>query len=160
MTKNYSMVVHMPSELEGVVRFPVVYQPWYVYLATLVGSPASYEFFDILFPAAGLFDRAVTNNQIFITGFAIALEKFTTGDLTVQVAIPGSAIPFLAGGVVEPGSLVKMSFAASKQKAVAASAADLAAGLVIGRQSNHVEDHENLRVAADLDIVVIRTGIT
>ena len=150
----------MPSELEGVVRFPVVYQPWYVYLATLVGSPASYEFFDILFPAAGLFDRAVTNNQIFITGYAIALEKFTTGDLTVQVAVAGSAIPFLAGGVVEPGSLVKMSFAASKQKAVAASAADLAAGISIGRMTHHHEDHENLRVAADLDIVVIRTGIT
>ena len=150
----------MPSELEGVVRFPIVYAPWYVYNATLVGSPASYEFFDILFPAAGLFDRAVTTNQIFITGYAIALEKFTTGDLTVQVAVAGSAIPFLAGGVVEPGSLVKMSFAASKQKAVAASAADLAAGLVLGRMTHHHEDHENLRVAADLDIVVIRTGIT
>lgn len=153
-------VQELPSELEGVVRFPVVYQPWYVYLATLVGSPASYEFFDILFPAAGLFDRAVTNDQIFITGYAIALEKFTTGDLTVQVAVPGSAIPFLAGGVIEPGSLVKMEFAASKQKVLAASAADLAAGLVLGRMSNHVEDHENLRVAADLDIVVLRTGIT
>jgi len=149
----------MPSELEGVVRFPVVYQPWYVYLATLVGSPASYEFFDILFPAAGLFDRAVTTSQVFITGYAIALEKFTTGDLTVQVAVPGSAIPFLAGGVIEPGSLVKMSFAASKQKAVAATAANLAAGIAIGRMSNHVEDHENLRVAADLDIIVIRTGV-
>jgi len=150
----------MPSELEGVVRFPVVYQPWYVYLAQLVGSPASYEFFDILFPASGLFDRAVTNDQIFITGYAIALEKFTTGDTEVQVAVPGSAIPFLAGGVIEPGSLVKMQFAASKQKVLAATAANFAAGLVLGRYSNQVTDHENLRVSADLDIVVIRTGIT
>ena len=149
----------MPSLLEGVVRMPVAYEPWYIYKVQLVGAPASYEFMDILFPdAAGKFDRAVTNDQVFDVGYAIALEKFTTGDTEVQVAVPGSAIPFIAGGVIRPTQLVKFAFAASKQTAVAALAVDLAAGKVLGRLRNHHEDHENLIVSANGDVIIILTG--
>jgi len=150
-----------PVLLEGVVRFPVVFEPWFVYEATLVASPATYQIFDMLeTDAAGTFDRNVTTDDVLDVGFCFALEKFVTGDLTVQVAIPGSAIPFIAGGVIRPLQLVKFAFAATVQTCVAALAADLAAGKVMGRLSHHHEDHQNLRVTANGDVVIIRTGLS
>lgn len=149
----------LPSDLEGVVRMPVVFAPWYIYTATLVASPASYEFMDILFPdVAGKFDRLVTDDAVVDTGYAFALEKFTTGDTTVQVAVPGSAVPFIGNGIIRPTQLVKFNFASSKQTVTAALAADLAAGKVLGRCRNHHEDHENLRVTATDDVLIILTG--
>lgn len=150
----------MPTELEGVVRMPVVFEPWYIYEATLVAAPASFEFFDLLFPdGTGKFDRNVTDDDVLTVGYAFALEKFVTGMLTVQVAIPGSAVPMIASGVVLPCGLVKLNFAGGDQSCVAAIAADLAAGKVIGRLSNHHADHQNLRVTAADDVVIIRSGL-
>ena len=150
----------MPDLLAGVVRMPVVYEPWFVYVATLDASPTAYEFFDILVPdATGTWDRLTTTNAAVTSGYAFALEKFVTGDLTVQVAIPGSAVPFIASGVIRPTQLVKFAFAAAKQSVAAAAAADLAAGRCLGRLSHHHVDHENLRVTAANDVIVIRTGV-
>jgi hypothetical protein len=151
----------LPTELEGVVRMPVVYEPWYVYKVTLVASPASFEFFDLLFPdASGLFDRNVTDDDVLDNGYCFALEKFVTGMTEVQVAAPGSAVPMIASGVIQPFGLVKFNFAAGDQSCVEALAADLAAGKVIGRLSNHHKDHENIRVTAANDVVIIRTGLS
>ena len=149
-----------PSLLEGVVRYPPAYEPWYIYKAQLVAAPASYEFMDILFPdSSGKFDRLVTNDAVVDTGYALALEKFTTGDTEVQVAVPGSLFPFIAGGVIRPTQLVKFAFAASKQTMVAALAVDIPLGKVFGRLRNHHEDHENLIVSANGDPVIILTGV-
>jgi len=149
----------MPVLLEGAVRFPTSYEPWYVYKVTLVGSPASFEYLDMLFPSAGLWDRNVTDDDVIDTGYAFALEKFVTGMTEVQVAVPGSAVPFIADGVIEPTQLVKFAFAATVQTMAAGLAADLAAGKVVGRLRNHHEDHELLRVTAANDIIVIMTGL-
>ncbi len=70
----------MPVLLEGAVRFPTSYEPWYVYTATLVGSPTEFEYLDVIVPdAAGLFDRLETDDADLSTGYAFALEKFVTG---------------------------------------------------------------------------------
>jgi len=150
----------VPTELEGVVRMPVVFEPWYIYDATLTASPASYEFFDLLeVDAAGVWDRNVTTDDVVDVGYAFALEKFVAGDTKVQVAIPGSAVPQIASGVIRPTQLVKGVFAGGDFKVIAALAADLAAGKVLGRLSNHHADHQNLRVTATDDVVIIRTGL-
>lgn len=150
----------MPAKLEGVVRMPIAYEPWYIYKVELVAAPASYEFMDLLFPdAAGKFDRVVTDEQILDIGYAIALEKFATGDTEVQVAVPGSAIPFVATGVIRPEQLVKVDFTATLQSVVAALAVDIPLAKVLGRMRNHHEDHELLRVSATDDIVIIMTGL-
>ena len=150
----------MPVLLEGVVRFPSSYEPWYVYKATLVASPATYQFGDFLFPdASGNFDRIVTDNAVIDTGYVYALEKFTAGDTEVQVAVPGSAVPFIAEGVIRPEQLVKIGFAATVQSAAPALLADIALGNILGRMRNHHEDHELLRVSAANDVVIIMTGL-
>lgn len=149
----------MPVLLEGVVRFPSSYEPWYVYEATLIGSPTAFEFGDLLFPdASGDFDRIETDNAVVVTGYVYALEKFVTGMTKLQVAVPGSAFPFIAEGVILPTSLVMIGFAATVQSAAVANAAALAAGKVIGRMRNHHEDHENLRVSAANDVIIVLSG--
>jgi len=150
----------MPLLLEGVVRMPVVYEPWFIYVATLVTSPIPYEFFDIILPdAVGLFDNTAITDQDLANGYAFALEKFVTGDTTVQVAVPGSAVPFIANGVIRPEGLVKLDVTVGAQSVVPAAATDLAAALVIGRYSHQHADHENLRVTASTDVIIIRTGV-
>lgn len=149
-----------PVLLDGVVRMPVVYAPWFIYKATLVASPTTYTFMDLLLPdAAGAFDNTATTDEDLANGYAFALEAFTTGDTEVQVAVPGSAIPFIAGGVIRPEGLVKLKVTATVQEVVAAAAADLALALCLGRLSHHHADHETLRVTAANDVVVIRTGV-
>lgn len=149
----------MPVLLEGVVRFPSSYEPWYIYEATLDASPTAFQFGDVLVAdSSGTFDRSETDNDVLDTGYVFALEKFVTGMTKLQVAVPGSAMPFIAEGVIRPLSLVMLGFAATVQSAAAAVAADLAAGKVMGRMRNHHEDHENLRVAAANDVIIILTG--
>ncbi len=151
----------MPKLLiDASVRFPVAYAPWYVYDADLVGSPAAYEYGDMLFPdATGLWDRAVTDEQILDVGYAFALEAFKTGDTKVAVAVPGSAVPFIADAGIRPTQLVKFAFAATLQSVKAALAVDIPLGKVLGRLRNHHETHQNLRLTIANDIVVILTGV-
>jgi len=85
-------------------------------------------------------------------------EKFATGDTEVQVAVPGSAVPHIADGVIRPTSLIKLQFAGGVQTIQAAILADIAAGKILGRMRNHHEDHELLIVAAANDVIVILTG--
>ena len=149
----------MPVLLDGAVRFPTSYEPWYVYQATLVAAPTTYFYLDVLVPdAAGNFDRLETNDAVLVTGYVFALEAFKTGDLTVQVAVPGSAVPFIGAASIRPTELIKFAFAGGVQTVVEAGAADLAAGKVMGRMRNHHEDHETLRVSVANDIVIILTG--
>jgi hypothetical protein len=150
----------MPVLLEGEVRFPATYEPWYVYVASLVAAPATFQLLDILFPdSTGKFDRLVTDDAVLETGYVFALEKFTTGMTEVQCAIVGSAVPFIAQGDILPQSLVKFNFTGGAQGVVAAVALDLAAGKVIGRLRCHHDDHQNLRKAVNGDVVIISTGV-
>lgn len=150
----------MPSELiDASVRFPVTYAPWYVYTATLVGSPAAYEYGDMLFPASGLWDKAVTSPQVLDVGYAFALEEFTTGDTTVQVAVPGSAVPLIAAASIEPTQLVQMNAGTDPQQVIPALAAQITGGFILGRLRNHHENHQTLRETAALDIVVVLTAV-
>ena len=150
----------MPVLLEGAVRFPTSYEPWYVYQATLVAVPTTYQFLDVLVTdSAGAFDRLETNDAVVDTGYVFALEKFTTGDTTVQVAVPGSAVPIVIGASVRPTQLIKFAFAADVQSFVGALAADIPLGRVFGRLRNHHEDHETLRVTVANDVGIALTGI-
>jgi len=150
----------MPVLLEGAVRFPTSYEPWYVYQATLVAVPTAYEVLDVLIPdASGNFDRLEANDEPVDEGYVFALEKFTTGDTSVQVAVPGSAVPIIVGAGVRPTQLVKFAFNGGIQSFVAASAMDIPLGKVFGRLRNHHEDHETLRVTVANDIGILLTGV-
>ena len=150
----------MPALLVGVVRYPPAYSPWYIANATLIASPASFTFGDILFPdASGNFDQLVTTDAVLTAGYVIALEAFVTGMTVCQVAIPGSVIAFPVDTTVRPCGLVKFVFSGGVQSITAAAAADLAAGKVLGRMRQHYQDHENLRLPSANDIVLVNTGL-
>lgn len=151
----------MPQALlDASVRFPVAYAPWYVYKATLVGSPTAFEYGDALFPdAAGLFDRIETNEAVLDIGYAFALEPFVVGMTEVTVAVPGSAIPFIASAVIRPEQLVMLGFAATQQSVIPALAANIPEGKILGRFRNFHITHNILRVTAADDIVVVLTGV-
>lgn len=150
----------MPVLLDGAVRFPTSYEPWYVYKATLVAVPTAFFTLDVLVPdAAGNFDRLETNDAVVDTGYVFALEAFKTGDTEVQVAVPGSAVPIVIGASVRPTQLIKFAFAAGVQSFVAALAADIPLGKVFGRMRNHHEDHETLRVTVANDIGILLSGV-
>lgn len=149
----------MPVLLEGATRFPVAYAPWYVYNVNLVAVPAAFQIFDVLVPDAdGRFDRLTTDDASLETGYAFALEKFKTGMKEVQVAVVGSMVPFVAGGTLRPLSLVKFNYAAAVQNAVAANAADLAAGRVIGRYRCLLDSNNDLSNAVTDDLILIHSG--
>jgi len=150
----------MPVLLDGAVRFPTSYEPWYVYKATLVAAPTAYFFLDVLVPdAAGNFDRLETNDAVVDTGYVFALEAFKTGDTEVQVAVPGSAVPIVIGASVRPTQLIKFAFAAGVQSFVAALAVDIGNGKVFGRMRNHHEDHETLRVTIANETGILLSGV-
>ena len=151
----------MPTLLVGVLRYPVQYSPWYIYTATLVASPAAFTYLDQLFPdASGNFDRQVTTDAVVTTGYAFALEAqatLTTSGIC-QVVVPGSAVPMIADNSLRPCCLVKGVFGGGVQTITIAAAADLAAGKVLGRFLHHHIDHENIRITATNDIVIVLTG--
>ena len=154
----------MPSELKGRLRFPVAYEPWFVYDATLEAAVSSFEFMDILTAGAtsGKFDRNKTPGDInLITGYVIALEPYKSGVTSIQVAVPGSTIPAVAVVSITPQSLVKLTVVTTtfKQRIAVANAADLAAGDVLGRMRSHFDDHSNLRTTIADDVVLIATGV-
>ncbi len=149
----------MPVALNNQL-FPVGYSPWYVYRADLVASPTAFDKYDILVPTAGKYDRAADDADLS-AGYVIALEKYKSGKDSIQVAAPGSLIPSVAGGAVQPNGLVKVDVNTSAtigMRLVAATAADLAAGKVVGRMRNHKSNHINLKAAAANDIIHVLTG--
>jgi NO-binding membrane sensor protein with MHYT domain len=150
----------MPVLLDGAVNFPVSYSPWYVYVAHLVASPASFTLMDLLFPdGSGNFDRDVTDEDVLITGYCFALEAFQTGMTDVQVAVPGSVVPFIADVSILPLSLVCLHYTSSVQTVKACSAAQFAAGKCLGRLRCHNDSGQTLRITAANDIVLVATGV-
>ena len=151
----------MPKALNN-MQFPVSYGPWYVYEAEIDSSVTAFDKFDVLVPHGtntSKFARA-TDDDVIVTGAVIALEKFETGMTSVQVATMGSLVPSVAGGAILPGSLVTIELDGTDgMKVLAAVAADIAAGKVLGRMRNHADDSKNLRAAVDDDIVFIQTGV-
>jgi len=153
----------MPVGLvENSVRFPTGFAPWYVYKATLVGSPNAFVYGDILLPdAAGAFnlDIAATHTLSLDTGYAFALEPFTTGMTEVQVAVPGSVFPAIAMTDIRPEQLVKVSSNLGAQIMEAALDVDITGGVILGRFRNHHFNNEILRETADFEIINVLTGV-
>lgn len=159
----------MPVAIENAgIRFPVGYSPWYVYEATVDKDEVLIEFMDLLVPVVGgVFKRPavqVTAGEPVLTGYCFALEaksEVTTEDQVIQVAVPGSLVPLIAGGVLRPESLVHMSIGADPfpQTLSVAIGADFAAGRIIGRYRNQNTNAQNLRDSAANDIVYVLTGL-
>ncbi len=153
----------MPVALtDNSVRFPTGFAPWYVYKVTLVASPASFEYGDVLLAdGSGTFDKAGDAAAVVLTGgYAFALEPFVTGATQVQVAVPGSVFPAIAGSTtLQPEELIKLESVAGAQAIIPAVAADYAAGTVMGRFRNHHFNNEILRLTATDDIINVLTGI-
>lgn len=78
------------------------------------------------------------------------------GAVVIEAMVPPSYIYAKAGGAIHPGDYVKLD--ASGQKWVAAAAADLAAGTVGGRYAGKAGTSIQ-GDAADLDIIIIKTGV-
>ena len=149
----------MPALLSGAVQYPANFAPYYIYTVTLVASPASFKFMDILFPdSSGNFDRLVTNDAVLTAGYCFALQDYDSTQTTVQVASPGSVVPFTVDNTVRPFGLVKVTYGSSVQSLTAAVAADLAAGKVLGRMRNHHDNSGTIRMPSANDIVIILTG--
>ena len=152
----------MPTLLQGVLRYPVSYYPFFIRTATLISTPAAFTYLDMLFPnASGQFDRQVTTNAVLVGGYAFALEQqvnLASGQTVVQVVMPGSVIPMISDNTLTPGCLVIFVFAGGAQNVTIATAANLAAGLVIGRYIGSFVDTDNFRLSATSDIVLILSG--
>ena len=143
------------------IRFPVGYSPWYVYEA-IVDAGETFPFMDVLVPSGGTFTRLETDDASLAAGYVFALEAIPTAlavPTTIQVAVPGSLVPFVAGGVIEPEGLIKFNFAASIQTVVAAVIGDITLGRIMGRYRNQNTNAQNLRVTADEDIIYILSGV-
>lgn len=155
----------MPVALtDNSVRFPTGFAPWYVYKATLVASPNAFEYGDILLAdASGTFDRDDTAGPLdlnLVGGYAMALEPFVTGMTEVQVAVPGSILPAIAGSTaIQPEELVKISSTAGAQTIIPAVAADIPLGDVFGRARNHHFNNEILRLTGTDDIINVLSGV-
>ena len=147
----------MPSALNNQL-FPVGYAPWYVYSVTLVANPTAFDKYDILVPTAGRFNRAA-DDQVLQGGYVVALEQFRTGMTELQVAAAGSLVPSVAGGAIQPGALVKVDVDGTEGlRVVTAAVADIATGKVLGRFRNHQVDRDDVRAAAEDDVIHILTG--
>ena len=153
----------MPQLLVGVLRYPIQYYPFYIRTATLVASPASFIYLDMLFPnASGLYNQVQTTNFVVTVGYAFALETFANmpaGQTVVQVAMPGSHMAFIADNTLLPGCIVKMVWNGTTQNVTLAAASDIGSGFVIGRYIAEFVDDENLRITATNDVIIVLTGV-
>lgn len=156
----------MPVQVSDAgIRFPVGYSPWYVYEATIkIGE--TFEFMDLLLAdSAGQFVRPSADNPSLVGGYCFALEALDSASLTttvIQVAVPGSLVPFVAGEGLQPEELVILGVNTGgddEQTAEAAIAADIGTGKVIGRYRNQNTNAQNLRLAADQDIIYLLSGV-
>ena len=149
----------MPKLLRDAL-FPIGYEPWYVFEATLADDATTFDKFDILVPTLGVYNRAATD-AVLTTGFVVALENWTKGGQTLAVATVGSLVPGVLGGTTTPGCLLKIQITSATigMRFIQASAGDLVAGKVVGRLRNHREDHKSLKAGAANDIVAIQTGV-
>lgn len=156
----------MPVQVEdAAIRFPVGYSPWYVYEATILAGE-TFEFIDLLLAnAAGKFVRPSSNNPVLLGGYCFALESLDIAlavDTVIQVAVPGSLVPFVAGETLQPEELIVLGVdtgSDDEQTAEAAVAADIGTGKVIGRYRNQNTNAQNLRLAEDQDIIYILSGV-
>lgn len=99
--------------------------------------------------------------EVLEKGFAQARVDFDStglvdGEVAIEALTPPSYIFAVAGGVINPGSYVKLD--TSGQKWILALAADLAAGLVGGRYSRKAGDSQSNPCALD-DVIIIKTGV-
>jgi len=77
--------------------------------------------------------------------------------VTAEVLAAPSYIYAVAGGALKVGSFVKLG--TTGQKFIAAVAADLAAGFVVGRFSRLSTDSAGNNDAVDLDIIIVKMGV-
>lgn len=154
----------MPVLIEDAgIRFPVGYSPWYVYEATLVDSPNTIEFMDLLIAnSSGEFDRSNSaGNENLAGGYCFALEVPVNGQKVIQVAVPGSLVPLVAGETLQPEELVLMNVGNNPfpQTVRPAIGTNFAGGLILGRYRNQNTNAQNLRLAEDQDIIYVLSGV-
>ena len=152
----------MPSALNN-QHFPVQYEPWKVVRAAV--KDENFDKYDLLIWNAtnNNYERAVTNEQVLISdGYVFAAEQKKSGDgiSEIQVILPGSVVPFVAGALLEPGSSVILEYNSSDgQKAIPNTVAKAAAGKTLGRFIGLYTNHVELREAADNDVILLWSGV-
>ena len=115
--------------------------------------------------AKGTFVRSTAGNAVALpaaattlTGRYVATETkaFVSGgrDNDIELAGEGAFVVVTMGGAVQPGGPV---IVAASNKAVVASAANIAAGLVVGRYIKHPGERVSTP-SADNDLGIIRVG--
>ena len=155
----------MPALLNNEL-FPLGYEPWYVYNAT-INAVRKIDKFDVLV-ADGTTGRFVQNSAAgdldLTDGYVIALEQRDAGTATgrMQVLLPGSLTPAITHSAnTKPAIPVKATRDATHGVLVQeASAADIAAGRCIGRLRGPLEDYLNIRTtSAARSLVAVQTGL-
>ena len=155
----------MPSTLKN-MQFPKVYEPWFVYDAT-VSRTRKIERYDVLVAdaATGRFVTPQATGDVDLSdGYVVALEEVAQGSGTqvIQVAMPGSVIPAVTGAAnAKPGMAVKPHRDATHGTVMMeASAADIAAGRCIGRIRTQIATHNLVGlVAAIRTPILVQTGL-
>ena len=148
----------MPKELANQL-YPVGYGPWYKFDAQIVDNPTAWEKYDILSLSSGRVNQAEDNAALF-GGYCIALEAYKAGMKAIAVAMPGSLIPAILGAITQPGSLLKIDLDETDgMRLVPATAADLAAGRVVGRYRNPGTSTTNIKQGEIGSIAHVLTGV-
>jgi len=146
------------------IRFPVGYSPWYVYEATLNAvQPVDIEFMDLLTAeSGGTFLRAnIEGAAPLLGGYCFALEVPVEGQTVIQVAVPGSLVPLIAGETLQPEELVLLDIDSTPfdQTVQAAIGTSFVGGFVLGRYRNQNTSAQTLRLAVADDIIYVLTGV-
>ena len=148
----------MPSALNNAL-FPIGYEPWYVFDITIATATVAFDKFDFMTPALGKYVRAI-NDAVVVTGYVVVLEAYKSGQTTYAACMPGSLVPGVAGGAIQPGGLVTIELDGSEgQRVLAAAAGDIVAGKVVGRYRAKKVGRKLLTAAAKDEIIEIQTGV-
>lgn len=149
----------MPVALDN-ISFPIHYTQWDTVTVELQSGVTAISVGDVLVPnAAGLFARAATD-AVLVTGFMVAIEKFFTGMTHLQCAIPGSIVPALSAGDINPGSMVTITLVAnSGHEVVAATVTKYTEGKIYGRAIGHLLQSDDLRDIVATNLIMVRTGV-
>lgn len=117
------------------------------------GTPANlWVLADASSDAVDLAARGLVQTRVDIDTTGLA-----AGSVSAEVFGAPSYVYAVAGGVVVAGSLVKLG--TTGQKFIAAVAADLAAGFVVGRMSRLATDSAGNNDAVDTDIIILKMGV-
>lgn len=119
----------------------------------LSGTPAEgHNLADATSDAVDLAARNLVQTRVDIDTTGLADRA-----ISVECIAPPSYVYAIAGGALPAGCFVKLG--TTGQKFIVANAADLAAGLVVGRFSRLSTDSAGNNDAVDTDIIIIKLGV-